>query len=605
MATPNLIQILRKAGFTGDALKTAYGIAMRESHGNPAAYNGDSSTGDRSFGLFQINMLGNLGPSRRQQYGLKSNEQLLDALTNARVAYRLSKGGKDFGAWGIGPNAYRSGAGFDTIAKYVNQFPGAVSDLQGSQMPNAPASAPPLKRTQFFKDAIRQGRWSLDSSLAETASLTREFNKSFARKPVPGHPEGKRYPAVRGQVSRVGAPIVQEAFKWLGTPYSWAGGGTGGPSEGSGRGKGTVGFDCIARGVPVETFGGPVPIELVRPGDLVLTRRGYRRVIKAWMVRANADVYRVVDLVGTGDHRVWTENRGWVPLSTVTASDILSTCRSQRSLSSRGYATTATRTLPGRLIASISSVLAGLCTGLFGSTTTGATFPLGMRFTTATATPSTTSSTILNWWRLVSTAGSAEARGATIATSASSAATVSYLAQVMLQGKSVARAVDRLNGGGTAWTWASLCARGAARLWSAATSGHRNTARIRAANPLTGAEYAGKSDVFDLTVEGEHEFYAGGVLVHNCSGFLQYLWGQQGVQIPRVTYDQWRTGTAVGRNDLQPGDAVFFRMGERGPEHVGMYIGDGKFIQSPRTGDVIKVSSLGERSDYVGARRYG
>lgn len=601
MAT-DILSVLRQAGFKGNALRTAYGIAMRESGGRADAFNPNRSTGDQSYGLFQINMLGNLGPSRRKQYGLQSNEQLLDPLTNARVAYRLSKGGTDFGAWGIGKNAYRAGAGYDTIKKYVDQFPGGGS----GQPVQAAQPAAGKDRSRYFADLIRRGEWSLSAPLSRTVSLTREFNRAYGNQPIPDSP-GLKYPRLSGKVDVGESPMVAEAFKWLGTPYAWGGGGTGGPSEGSGRGKGTVGFDCIARGVPVETFGGPVPIELVRPGDLVLTRRGYRRVIKAWMVRANADVYRVVDLVGTGDHRVWTENRGWVPLSTVTASDILSTCRSQRSLSSRGYATTATRTLPGRLIASISSVLAGLCTGLFGSTTTGATFPLGMRFTTATATPSTTSSTILNWWRLVSTAGSAEARGATIATSASSAATVSYLAQVMLQGKSVARAVDRLNGGGTAWTWASLCARGAARLWSAATSGHRNTARIRAANPLTGAEYAGKSDVFDLTVEGEHEFYAGGVLVHNCSGFLQYLYSRQGKQIPRVTYDQWRSGVAVGRDELQPGDAVFFRMGKNGPEHVGVYAGNGRFIHAPKTGDVVKVSSLNDDyyvRNYVGARRW-
>lgn len=88
----------------------------------------------------------------------------------------------------------------------------------------------------------------------------------------------------------------------------------------------------------------------------------------------------------------------------------------------------------------------------------------------------------------------------------------------------------------------------------------------------------------------------------DCSGFLQYLWGKRGVQIPRVTYDQWKQGTEP--DQLEPGDAVFFHMGERGPEHVGMYIGNGRFIHAPKTGDVVKISELKGYKGYVGARRY-
>jgi hypothetical protein len=126
MPAPNtqLVKTLHDAGFRGNALRTAYGIAMRESGGRPDAYNGNTGTGDQSYGMFQINMLGSMGPARRRQFGLKKNEDLFDAVTNARAAFQMSKGGKDFGAWGIGPNAYREGAGWDTISKYVGEFPG-------------------------------------------------------------------------------------------------------------------------------------------------------------------------------------------------------------------------------------------------------------------------------------------------------------------------------------------------------------------------------------------------------------------------------------------------------------------------------------------------
>jgi hypothetical protein len=120
-----LVQLLQAAGFSGEGLRIAYGIALRESGGRPEAFNGDSSTGDRSWGLFQINTIGNL-KSRVKKFGLRSEQDLLDPLANAKAAYQMSKGGTDFGAWGIGPNAYRTGAGFDTIKRFYDQFPGYV-----------------------------------------------------------------------------------------------------------------------------------------------------------------------------------------------------------------------------------------------------------------------------------------------------------------------------------------------------------------------------------------------------------------------------------------------------------------------------------------------
>jgi hypothetical protein len=122
-----LADILWRAGFKGQAHRTAWAIVNRESSRRPGAYNGNLGTGDNSYGLFQINMLGSLGPSRRAAYGISSNAALFDPLTNAKAAFKLSRGGRDFGAWGIGPNAYRSGAGEYTISKFYSSYPG---DLQ-------------------------------------------------------------------------------------------------------------------------------------------------------------------------------------------------------------------------------------------------------------------------------------------------------------------------------------------------------------------------------------------------------------------------------------------------------------------------------------------
>lgn len=89
----------------------------------------------------------------------------------------------------------------------------------------------------------------------------------------------------------------------------------------------------------------------------------------------------------------------------------------------------------------------------------------------------------------------------------------------------------------------------------------------------------------------------------DCSGLVQYVYKQVGISLNRTTYDQVKQGTAVSKNQLQVGDAVFFGS-PSAPHHVGIYMGNGKYIHSPKTGDVIKVSNLNSRSDYATARRY-
>ena len=87
------------AGFRGENLVKAVAIAYRESRWNAGSYNPNASTKDLSFGLMQINMIDNLGPSRRTQFGISSNEELYDPAVNMRAAFKMS-GGTDFYAWG-------------------------------------------------------------------------------------------------------------------------------------------------------------------------------------------------------------------------------------------------------------------------------------------------------------------------------------------------------------------------------------------------------------------------------------------------------------------------------------------------------------------------
>jgi hypothetical protein len=99
LSAVELKTVLHNAGFRGQDLIEAWGTAMKESMGKPFAHNKNSKTGDNSYGLFQINMIGSLGPARLKQFGLKSNRDLFDPATNARVAYIMSNGGKDWSAW--------------------------------------------------------------------------------------------------------------------------------------------------------------------------------------------------------------------------------------------------------------------------------------------------------------------------------------------------------------------------------------------------------------------------------------------------------------------------------------------------------------------------
>ena len=117
-----LKELLQAVGFEGQALKLAWGIVMRESRGGPTSHNGNSDTGDNSYGLFQINMIGGLGADRREKYGLATNEELFNPVANARIAFLMSNEGQDFGAWGVGKNAYNGGKVGD-LYSWVAKFP--------------------------------------------------------------------------------------------------------------------------------------------------------------------------------------------------------------------------------------------------------------------------------------------------------------------------------------------------------------------------------------------------------------------------------------------------------------------------------------------------
>lgn len=98
LSDSQLKEVLSMSGFKGQNLKKAWAIAKAESNGRPLAHSVSRKTGDNSYGIFQINMLGNLGEIRRDKYSIQ-NADLFNPLKNAEIAFKMTKGGTDWSSW--------------------------------------------------------------------------------------------------------------------------------------------------------------------------------------------------------------------------------------------------------------------------------------------------------------------------------------------------------------------------------------------------------------------------------------------------------------------------------------------------------------------------
>lgn len=161
-----LVGLAKAAGFNDRDARIMAAIAMAESGGNSTAHNPNAATGDNSYGLWQINMLGGMGPERRRQFGIGSNAQLFDPATNAMAARRIHQS-QGFGAWSV----FRSGA-------YRQFLPGAVA-----AQPMAGSAAAPVG---FNSAGLMGGLQRAGAQLgAASQTLTDEqrqenFNATFA-----------------------------------------------------------------------------------------------------------------------------------------------------------------------------------------------------------------------------------------------------------------------------------------------------------------------------------------------------------------------------------------------------------------------------------------
>ena len=90
----------------------------------------------------------------------------------------------------------------------------------------------------------------------------------------------------------------------------------------------------------------------------------------------------------------------------------------------------------------------------------------------------------------------------------------------------------------------------------------------------------------------------------DCSGLMQWAWGQAGISLPRSAAAQFGPGKSVARGDLQAGDVVFFGTSASNIYHVGMMVSPTEMVHAPTQNQVVKVQPLSVMSDYFGAKRY-
>ena len=145
MSSDKVKEILMHAGFRGKQIGEAMQIVGKESARRPGALNPDAGTGDLSYGLFQINMLGNLGPDRRKRFGLSSNEMLYDPLKNAEVAYAMSNQGTNWNAWstaeGLGLSTGSKKSSVNTLGNTPSSGGGGVGGFFNSVFSMFPSLA--------------------------------------------------------------------------------------------------------------------------------------------------------------------------------------------------------------------------------------------------------------------------------------------------------------------------------------------------------------------------------------------------------------------------------------------------------------------------------
>ncbi len=169
-----LAGLLRQEGVKEDLIPTMVAISQAESGLDPRALNPDRSTGDYSFGLYQINMIDEpgymLGAERRKNLGLRANEELYDPKTNVRAAKAILDS-QGLGAWSV----YKSGA-------YKQYLPGAQQAAGVSSSMPQPTAPPPVDDKPTDKPTVKNNAEFLKSYIGGGLGATRALAPPAAPK---------------------------------------------------------------------------------------------------------------------------------------------------------------------------------------------------------------------------------------------------------------------------------------------------------------------------------------------------------------------------------------------------------------------------------------
>ena len=138
-------------------------------------------------------------------------------------------------------------------------------------------------------------------------------------------------------------------------------------------------------------------------------------------------------------------------------------------------------------------------------------------------------------------------------------------------------------------------------------NGIERTAPIPAANDIS-SERARELALHALSQIGVRYRYGGSTPDEgfDCSGLVRYIYSRAGIVLPRTTQAMSALGVSVATDELEPGDLVFFDTLRRSFSHVGIYIGDQRFIHAPTSGGTVQLVDMRDRywrSRYDGARR--
>lgn len=168
-----LLQLAQGAGFKGQDANTMAAIAMAESSGNPGAHNRNARTGDDSYGLAQINMLGSMGPARLKQFGLQNSNQLLDPETNLRAAKQV-KDSSGFGAW----STYGSG-GYKQFLPQVQKASAGLPSTPATTASTSQQSSPANTYNIYLNGTKEEGLDFLSNYLPKLTGQQEKPKSTF------------------------------------------------------------------------------------------------------------------------------------------------------------------------------------------------------------------------------------------------------------------------------------------------------------------------------------------------------------------------------------------------------------------------------------------